>query len=208
MFEEVMEWKHGREFACVAFQNRVAHAMNGATLHSDGEVKVGQQNYAAMLECKDVDNIYTKNESKRWLVVDEVFMIPDELLSDYERNYQQAARQGSSNPFFQHSTGERRLFGGMNTMMFGDVNQLPPIPSSAALFIPPSGKKRTVGRTEVLDMFWSDNADSLNFFTELRTQQRTLDPWYSCFLNECREGALTDEQYNFLMGFPLKHSGC
>ena len=27
MFEEAMGWKHGREFVCVAFQNKVAHAI-------------------------------------------------------------------------------------------------------------------------------------------------------------------------------------
>lgn len=100
MFQEVMHWTQGREFACVAFQNRVAHAMNGSTLHSDGELRVGVQNYSAMLESKDVDTLFTKNESKRWLIVDEVFMVPDTLLESYERNYQEAAPRGPSNPFF------------------------------------------------------------------------------------------------------------
>ena len=34
MFEEAMGWKHEDEFLCVAFQNRVAHAMGGSTMHA------------------------------------------------------------------------------------------------------------------------------------------------------------------------------
>ena len=90
--------------------------------------------------------------------------------------------------------------------MFGDMNQMPPIPSSSALFIPPSGK-RTITASEILDIFWSDNADSLNFFKELTTQKRTQDTWYERLLNECRVGDLSDEMYNFFMGLPTRHCG-
>ena len=43
MFEEALEWHHEEEFLCVAFQNRVAHAMGGTTLHSGGDIAVGSQ---------------------------------------------------------------------------------------------------------------------------------------------------------------------
>ena len=33
LFTEGLGWKHGLEFMCVAFQNRVAHTMGGITLH-------------------------------------------------------------------------------------------------------------------------------------------------------------------------------
>ena len=33
LFTEALGWEHGVEFVCVAFQNRVAHAMGGYTLH-------------------------------------------------------------------------------------------------------------------------------------------------------------------------------
>ena len=41
MFTEAMGWTHGVEFLNVAFQNRVAHAMGGTTLHSGGDLSVG-----------------------------------------------------------------------------------------------------------------------------------------------------------------------
>ena len=57
IFQEVMEWQHGREFMCVAFQNKVAHTMESYTLHTAGEVRVGQQSYEALLECRDIDTL-------------------------------------------------------------------------------------------------------------------------------------------------------
>ena len=43
LFTEALEWKHEDEFLCVAFQNRVAHAMGGNTLHVGGDIAVGGQ---------------------------------------------------------------------------------------------------------------------------------------------------------------------
>ena len=60
---------------------------------------------------------------------------------------------------------------------------------------------------EILDIFWSDKPDSLNFFKELTMQKRIADAWFDCFLQECRSGSLTDEMYNFLMGLPTRHCG-
>ena len=79
--------------------------------------------------------------------------------------------------------------------MFGDMLQLPPIPASAAIFVPPEGKPRPPTKTaeEVLDAFWTTGDDSLNFFIELTRQERTTDIWYKQLLDECRVGALTEE---------------
>ena len=49
LFTEALEWKHGEQFLCVAFQNRVAHAMDGVTLHSAGEVQVGGQSRTCVM---------------------------------------------------------------------------------------------------------------------------------------------------------------
>ena len=83
MFEEAMMWTHGVEFVCLALQNRVAYAMKGHTMHSDGEVRTGNQKYAAMLESRDIDSLFTKNEHKRVIIIDELFMIPDSLLGKF-----------------------------------------------------------------------------------------------------------------------------
>ena len=43
MFTEALKWEYGIEFGYVAFQNRVAYAMNATTLHTGGGMVVGQQ---------------------------------------------------------------------------------------------------------------------------------------------------------------------
>ena len=35
---EALCWQHEDEYLCVAFQNRVAHAMGGNTLHAGGDI--------------------------------------------------------------------------------------------------------------------------------------------------------------------------
>ena len=47
-------------------------------------------------------------------------------------------------------------------MMFGDILQLPPIPSSSALFLPPDAANCGLCAREMLDVFWGDNVDTIN----------------------------------------------
>jgi len=58
MFTEALGWQHGDEFICVAFQNRVAHAMGGSTMHSGGDIGIGGQR---SLDKTDIDVLYTRN---------------------------------------------------------------------------------------------------------------------------------------------------
>ena len=99
-----------------------------------------------------------------------------------------------------------RFFGGHNLLAFGDVFQIPPIPSSASLAIPPIHKK-TEGAKQALDLMWADGEDSLNVFMELTVQKRIDDPWYAGVMEECRYGQLSEESYNFLVGLPTEHTG-
>ena len=41
MFVEALGWQHEDEFLCVAFRNRVAHAMGGNAIHAGGDIGVG-----------------------------------------------------------------------------------------------------------------------------------------------------------------------
>ena len=58
MFTEARDFTNGVEFVCVAFQNRVAHTMHGATLHSAGDVPVGGDSQGGKLQHTDVDFTY------------------------------------------------------------------------------------------------------------------------------------------------------
>ena len=69
IFTEALGWTHGVEFLCVAFQNRVAYAMGGTTLHSGGDMGVGGE-YKS-LSHTDVDVLFTRNQCLRWLLIDD-----------------------------------------------------------------------------------------------------------------------------------------
>ena len=155
------------------------------------------------LDHTDVDVLFTRNQHLRWILFDEVFMIPDVLLGTFASHLQDAARDSR---YKQRADNSVRAFGGYNFMMFGDTLQFPPIPASTALFLPPVGKKPELAR-DMLSMFWDDKEDSLNYFKELTIQKRIHDTWYNLFLQECRTGNLSEEMYNYLMGFPTEHAG-
>ena len=86
--------------------------MDGSTLHSAGGVKVGQQSYSAILECQDVDALYTRNECLRWVLFDEAFMIPDDLLGIFAKHFQEAAPRSQFNRYYRRANGELRILGG------------------------------------------------------------------------------------------------
>ena len=116
------------------------------------------------------------------------------------------ADAASPSRYHKKPDGSVRFFGGYNLLAFGDFYQIPPIPSSASLAIPPIHKK-TEGAKQALDLMWADGEDSLNFFMELTVQKRIDDPWYAGVMEECRYGQLSEESYNFLTGLPTEHTG-
>ena len=95
-------------------------------------------------------------------------------------------------------------------MMLVDWWQLPPIPDSGALFLPPladASKDNKSERTRrVQDMFWQEGNDTINFLAELSVQKRQEDSWLSEVLFQCRNGSLSAGDYFFLMGLPT-HCG-
>ena len=150
------------------------------------------------LEHTDVDALFSKNQHLRWILIDEVGMISDSLLGAFEKHVTDAAKQTR---YSYRADKSLRLFGGYNLLAFGDLYQIPPIPASAALFIP-STEGKTQQERAALELFWSnDRAKSLNAFWELQIKKRVLDDvWYTKLLGECRFGALSDESYNCCWG--------
>ena len=143
MFTEALGWEHGVEFICVAFQNRVAYAMGGAALHAVGNMSVSTAVASRKLSHNDVDILFTQNQHLRWIIGDEVFMIPDELLGLFAQIQTDAARDTRHK---RRDDKTLRPIGGHNLLLFGDMLQIPPIPASAALFLPPADKKSSIAK--------------------------------------------------------------
>ena len=57
----------------------------------------------------------------------------------FASNFEEAARDSSR--YKRRADKSIRAFGGYNLLFFGDTQQIPPIPASAALFLPPLQKK-------------------------------------------------------------------
>ena len=91
LFVEARDWKHGVHFLCTAFQNKVAYAMGGSTLHSAGDLPIGGSSNARKLAHEDINEVFTRNQHLRWLLIDECFMVPDDLLGRFSSALQDAA---------------------------------------------------------------------------------------------------------------------
>ena len=147
LFTEALGWEHGKQFLCLAFQNRVAHKMGGVTIHSGGDIPIGAKQQEFKLDHVDVDHLYRRNQLLRWLLFDEIFMNPDEFLGKFNYNFQCAAPESSR--YRSRVDKSVRAYGGCNWLQFGDMHQLPPIPASTALFNPPSGKKKRASQRSI-----------------------------------------------------------
>ena len=78
----------------------------------------------------DVDVLYTRNQALRWILFDEIGVIPASLLGAFENNITDVAVVSR---YLHKADRSRRPFGGYNILTFGDLFQIPPIPASAAL---------------------------------------------------------------------------
>ena len=115
-FENALGWSHGAEFICVAFQNRMAAAIGGTTLHTSADLPRPGENRDRALGHADVDHLYMKNANLRWVLIDEVSMVSDVLLSEFEDHLADTARQRR---YTERPDGARRVFGGYNVLFFG-----------------------------------------------------------------------------------------
>ena len=138
---------------------------------------------------QDINEVFTKKQHLRWLLIDECFMMPDDLLGLLSSALQDAA---SEKRYLKRLDDSIRPFGGYSTMLFGDMLQIPPIPPTSALFIPPP--KTTEAAKTALGMFWTTSPDSINMSAELTEQWRIDDEWCHAFLCQCRVGELTEER--------------
>ena len=91
MFTEAFGWKHGDEFLCVAFQHKVAYVMKGRTMHSAADLGIGNTTYERQLQHPDVDLQFIRDQCSRWIMIDEISMVPDELLGAVENKQSYSA---------------------------------------------------------------------------------------------------------------------
>ena len=97
-----------------------------------------------------------------------------------------------------------RYFGGLNLIMVGDFWQLPPPGEIAVMGNPYKGAATTSEAAQrVLALFWTRSEESIRKPPiELTINHRQgEDAWYTSVIQQCREGRLSDDDYNFLHGY-------
>ena len=109
--EECLGWKHGEQFICVAFQNRMAAAIGGVTLHSGADLPRPGENRDRKLSHSEIDNLFIQNSSLRWVLLDEISMVADNLLDEFGMQFSNSARKTR---YSNRVDGSRRIFGGYN----------------------------------------------------------------------------------------------
>ena len=109
----------------------MSHTIHGATLQSAVDVPVDYYSQERKLQHTDVDLLCVHNHFVRWILIDEVFIIPNDLFGTFAQHFADAAIESYYN---FRADDSKQVLGCYNLMMSGDTLQFPPIPSSAALF--------------------------------------------------------------------------
>ena len=203
LFTEVMGWKHEVHFMCVAFQNSMAAAIKGTTLHSGADLPLATEDG----KCKthtDIDQLWLKIQCLRWVLIDEISMVSAQLLHLFLERMRDATREPNTYKI-RFSDGTVRLGGGYNFLFFGDWWQIAPVTGTPLFQVPSPSVPRYLENT--VSIFWRRGADSIQRLWELRQQMRLTDAWYIHFVKQCRNGELGTEDYNFIHGFPTRHAG-
>ena len=120
----------------------------------------------------------------------------------------------SNNPWkYDPRTHNPRVFGGVNTVFLGDFWQLRPIGQIALMSSPFAQKAMENAKArQIMNMFWDPGISfslqewpNKNRMLHLDVNERSgQDVWFSDILDRCRAGALTEDDYNFLHGYPTR----
>ena len=207
LFTDVLGWENGTQFVCLAVQNTMAANIGGHTIHhwasipfrdDKGKVKGGGGGGK-----RDTRMLYHRCLNMRWILIDEISMVSAELLSELQYLVQQAVRNRGT--YKVRSDKSIRVFGGINTLLFGDWWQLRPV-RATALFDHPSKANTDLAHDGLL-LLWAQNRDSVQRVWELTEQKRCPDEFYMAFLTQCRNGDLGFENYLFIHGQPTSSVG-
>ena len=201
-FETVCDWQHLHEFAFVAPQNTQAALIDGITIHSFADIRV--QGKKQKKETAFGPDQFVKYQHLRWLIIDECSTAALEVLAVLEKRLQEAVRAKHS--WKCRTTGTPRPFAGINILLAGDCWQFPAV-KATSIFHNPFKHGQSVQVANLQKVLWAHDRAHIQQLFELTQEHRCVDPWLSAILHAARHGAVTQEQWAFLHGFPTLHAG-
>ena len=123
-------------------------------MHSAADLGIGNTTFERQLQHTDVDLQFIRDQCLRWIMIDEMFMVPDELLALSKIKKNDSAVESL---YTERPDRSKQIFAGYYLLEFGDTMQLPPVPSFSALFLPEhvkSPKSCGPNAMKMLDVFW------------------------------------------------------
>ena len=202
--------KQGVDFQFAALQNLNAASVGGSTLHQalgletgGARRRKGQASLAAL----------AKRVSRwRWLVVDEISMVSAKLLAQIDTKLRSLVHLHGT--YKQGADGMDRPFGGLNVLFVGDFFQLDPPSKDIAICKVPDEEIRLAKAfapaptaAHGQQLFWGGPSVGVQGVHELTTAWRCRDPWLLEVQEQCRDGALSKDNYNFLHGLETQGAG-
>ena len=213
-FEVVWSWTLGTEFVFLAPLNSMASHIQGSTVHSWAHVAFKDRrgvtmNTTGQPGSEEVPGMTAKCNAARLLFIDEIEATGADTLGAMEDKMLQ--HTSSSAPWRYKEKNFPRIFGGMNVCFFGDLWQLSPTGQIAIMSDVTAPRVLENSRAHrIMTLLWDSNAwETLQTWStgarvlELTTNIRSgADVWFSNVLEACRAGALEEDDYNFLHGYP------
>ena len=199
IMEDGLGWTHGVQFVFLAFQNVMAAAINGFTLHHWSGIPAHVAEGSGT-GCKHTQSI--KCQALRVIVIDEVSMISAELLGCFESVIRKVVRSNGSYKFRRWPDVARqnaRVFGGINVILCADFWQLKPV---GGIYLCSNPLEAVGVARQTLNMFWGTGVDSIRNVWQLTEVVRCREVWYNDFLFKCRYGRLTNDMYCLFHGLP------
>jgi hypothetical protein len=201
----VLGWSQDGEFMCAAPMNSMASLIGGVTVHKLASLGIdlrpgGQRGGKNDATRSQPNELFTKLQAVRWLLIDEIENVSVELLAALDTQVQESTRS-CPRSYAVRLDKTRRLLGGFNVIFFGDFWQVPPVQATSITANP--FEKRKAKTRRILDMFRGrDTRDSLTHKFLLEVSHRSKDdPFLLAFLQEARAGALSWTMYNFIHGY-------
>ena len=99
-----------------------------------------------------------------------------------------------------------RPFAGINILLAGDCWQFPAV-KATSIFHNPFKHGQSVQVANLQKVMWTHDRANIQHLFELTQEHRCVDPWLSAILHAARHGAVTQEHWAFLHGFPTLHAG-
>ena len=197
----------------VAYSNSMADNINGFTMHSFFSLpwKTNDGKIVNTSSTDDWTTYVTRMSLLRFVVIDEVEAAGLQMLNKIDSRLQEtSSRAVIFRKVNSDENGINRAFGGLNMLMSGDFWQLHPTGDTAIMTNPENANLG--GAKLTMSIFWDCQSidwglqrwpDSKAFVHELSQNIRSgEDKWWNEVLEQARQGELSEDNYNWLHGFP------